>query len=201
MSYKCPTCSQSGAERSNPQGEARCGEPASRNASELDSASLHKVGAANLQDWTKPAIVGEAALECSRRAPRGDWIQRAGKEKSSNLGDPADGGKVGVVHRPRRRESEGIVVAGKQGNSCGAKGSYCKSETVGRSTPACHRRLRDKTVRSPDGIRVGDDECLQESRMLEIRTSGLTRGSNGIGASRPLLSTLLLSPSESGLKA
>ena len=29
--------------------------------------------------------------------------------------------------------------------------------------------------------------------MREIRTSGLTRGSNGIGASRPLLSTLLYS--------
>jgi hypothetical protein len=28
--------------------------------------------------------------------------------------------------------------------------------------------------------------------MREIRTSGLTRGSNGIGASRPLLSTLLV---------
>jgi hypothetical protein len=35
-------------------------------------------------------------------------------------------------------------------------------------------------------------KCLQESRMREIRTSGLTRGSNGIGASRPLLSTLLV---------
>ena len=35
------------------------------------------------------------------------------------------------------------------------------------------------------------EECLQESRMREIRTFGLTRGSNGIGASRPLLSTLL----------
>ena len=34
-------------------------------------------------------------------------------------------------------------------------------------------------------------KCLQESRMREIRTSGLTRGSNGTGASRPLLSTLL----------
>ncbi len=28
--------------------------------------------------------------------------------------------------------------------------------------------------------------------MREIRTSGLTRGSNGIGANRPLLSTLLV---------
>jgi hypothetical protein len=192
MSNKCPTCSQSGAERSNPQGEARCGEPASRNAIELDSASLHKVGAANLPDRTPPAIVGEAALECSRRTPRGDWRQRVGKEKSSNLGDPAAGCKVGVDHRAYRRESEGIVVAGKQGNSCGARGSYCKSETIGRSTPACQRRLRDKTVRSSDGIRVGDDERLQESRMREIRTSGLTRGSNGIGESRPLLSTLLV---------
>ena len=31
---------------------------------------------------------------------------------------------------------------------------------------------------------------LQESRMREIRTSGLTRGSSGSGESRPLLSTL-----------
>ena len=35
-------------------------------------------------------------------------------------------------------------------------------------------------------------KCLQESRMREIRTSGLTRGSNGTGESRPLLSTLLV---------
>jgi hypothetical protein len=40
-----------------------------------------------------------------------------------------------------------------------------------------------------DRIRVGNDERLQESRMREIRTSGLTRGSSGIGESRPLLST------------
>jgi hypothetical protein len=39
------------------------------------------------------------------------------------------------------------------------------------------------------------EECLQESRMREIRTSGLTRGNNGIGASRPLLSTLLVKSS------
>src|SRR6478609_8952631 len=113
MSNKCPTCSQTGVERSNPQGEARRGEPASRNAIELDSASLHKVGAANLPDWTKPAIVGEATLARSRRAPRGDWSQRVGKEKSRNLGDPTDGNNVGVVRRSRRRKSDGPIVAGK----------------------------------------------------------------------------------------
>jgi hypothetical protein len=106
MSNKCPTCSQTGAERSNPQGEARRGEPASRNENKLDSASLHKVGVANLPDWTKPATVGEATLERNRQAPRGGWRQRVGKGKQRNLGDPADGGKVGVVHRPHRRESE-----------------------------------------------------------------------------------------------
>ena len=104
MSNKCPTCSQPGVERSNPQGEARRGEPASRNAIELDSASLHKVGVANLPDRTKPAIVGEATLERSRRAPRGDWRQRVGKEKSSNLGDPAQ------VATPRRKSDDPIVV-------------------------------------------------------------------------------------------
>ena len=35
---------------------------------------------------------------------------------------------------------------------------------------------------------------LQESRMREIRTSGLTRGSNGTGESRLLLSTLPRGP-------
>ncbi len=67
---------------------------------------LHKVGAANLPDMTKPATVGEAALVCSRQALRGDWRQRVGKEKSSNLGDPA------LAATPRRK-SDGSIVAGK----------------------------------------------------------------------------------------
>jgi len=50
--------------------------------------------------------------------------------------------------------------------------------------------ITGENVYLTDRIRVGNDERLQESRMLEIRTSGLTRGSSGIGASRPLLSTL-----------
>ena len=43
-----------------------------------------------------------------------------------------------------------------------------------------------------NGIVARNGECLQESRMREIRTSGLMRGSNGIGDNRPLLSTLLV---------
>jgi hypothetical protein len=57
MLIECPTCSQTGAERSNPQGEVLCGEPASRNASELDSASLHyRTGAANLSQKPKWSV-------------------------------------------------------------------------------------------------------------------------------------------------
>ncbi len=189
MSNKCPTCSQTGAERSNPQGEARRGEPASRNESELDSASLRYMGAANLPKMPKPANVGEATLERNRHAPRGGWRQRAGKEKSRNLRDPAVRGKVGVVHRLHRRESEGIVVAWKQGNSCGAKGSYCKSETIGSIPSRLPEATTGENGYSADRIRVGNDECLQESRMREICTSGSTRGSNGTGESLPLLST------------
>jgi hypothetical protein len=110
MSNKCPTCSQPGTERSNPQGEARGGEPVSRNASELVPASLNKVEAANLPDVLKPATASEATLMCSWRASRGERRQRAGKEKSRNLRDPAVGDKVGVVHRCRRRESDGPIV-------------------------------------------------------------------------------------------
>ena len=106
MSNKCPTCSQTGAERSNPQGEARRGELASRNESELDSASLRYTGAANLPEMVKPAIVSEATLERSRQAPRGGWRQRAGKEKPRNLRDPAWAATL-------RRESDSPIVVVK----------------------------------------------------------------------------------------
>jgi hypothetical protein len=52
--------------------------------------------------------------------------------------------------------------------------------------------ITGENVYVTDRIRVGNDEHLQESRMREIRKSGLTRGSSGIGVSRPLLSTLLV---------
>jgi len=89
MTTRCPSCSQLGGERSNPQAEARCGEPVSRNASELDSASLRKLGVTMLPEMLKSVIAGEATPMSNRRTPRGGCRQRTGKEKSRNLRGPA----------------------------------------------------------------------------------------------------------------
>ena len=107
MLIECPTCSQTGAERSNPQGEVLRGEPTSRNAIELDSASLHyKTGVANLSEMLKPATVGEVTFTCSQLTPRGDWRQRVGTERLRNLGDPK-------CCFTAVRESDGLIVAKK----------------------------------------------------------------------------------------
>ena len=123
MLTECPTCSRVGTERSNPQGEARLDELASRNASELDSASLRNVGVAMLPDWLKPAAIGQETFVCSRWAPRGDWRWRVRKEKSRNLRDPSR------LH-DRARESDVLIVVKKQGNACGAKGDDCEYAKV-----------------------------------------------------------------------
>ena len=78
----------------------------SRNASELDSASLHYKGATKLPKKLKSAIVGEATPTSNRRTPRGGWRRRVGKEKSRNLRDP-------VWTKASGRESDGLVVAQK----------------------------------------------------------------------------------------
>lgn len=95
----------------------------SRNASELDSASLRYLGVAMLPKMLKPANIDEATFICSRCAPRGGWRWRVRKEKPRNLRgpDPAHGG-VG--------ESDVLIVAEKQGNSCGAKGDDCEYAKV-----------------------------------------------------------------------
>ena len=95
-----------GGERSNPQVEARNGEPMSRNKSELDSASLRHMRATNLPNRLKSATDGEEIFKSNRRALRGDWRWRVGKDKSRNLRDPAGGISV-------RRESDGFIVAKK----------------------------------------------------------------------------------------
>ena len=88
MSTRYPTCSKVSSERSNPQAEASLRKPVSRNASELDSASLHLLGVTNLPEMLKSATDEEAIPVCIRQASRGDWRQRTGKEKSRNLRDP-----------------------------------------------------------------------------------------------------------------
>jgi len=123
MLTEYPTCSRIGTERSNPQSEARLDEPVSRNACELDSASLRKVGVAMPPITLKPVIIGEEIFECNRWAPRGDWRWRMGKEKSRNLRDP-DTSYFGI------RKSDVLIVVKKQGNSCGAKGDDCRYAKV-----------------------------------------------------------------------
>ena len=107
---------------SNPTGGASRGEPASRSASELKSASLHKVRVASLSEMLKPATDGEATGECSRRAFRGERRQRVGTERPRNLGDPAPPDRLGVrrragMHNCARgggRESDRPIVARKR---------------------------------------------------------------------------------------
>ena len=123
MLTECPACSRIGTESSDPQGEARLDELASRNASELDSASLRNVGVAMLPDWLKPAAIGQETFICSRWAPRGGWRWRVRKEKSRNLRDPN-------TKDDRVRESDVPIVVKKQGNACGAKGDDCKYAKV-----------------------------------------------------------------------
>lgn len=128
MTNKCPTCSQTGVERSSPQDEARRGEPASRNASELDSASLDKAGVASLPGMVKPAIIDEETFESNRWAPRGDWRQRVGKEKSRNLRGPR-----AVM---RDRESDEPIVAGKGLTNLERRGSTVKVQRLRQDAAA-----------------------------------------------------------------
>ena len=111
------------------------GEGASPNASELASASLHTRRSVNLPEMAKPAIVGEAADKSTRQAARGDWRERAPKERIRYPGDPSRSAAPAVgaaldpwgshnPRSPRRWESERFVVVWKRGNARGAKGPF-----------------------------------------------------------------------------
>lgn len=114
MLIECTASSQCGGERSNPQAEARNGEPMSRNTSELDSASLHHLRVAKLPDMPKPVIGGEETFTCSRWTLRGDWRWRVGKDNSRNLRSPA------VC-----RVADGLVVAKKRLIHVERRGTDC----------------------------------------------------------------------------
>jgi hypothetical protein len=117
MKISCTTCRQSGRERSNPQPEARCVEPASRNVSELVSAPLDNTGMAKLPIKLKPATHEEEATICIHGVPRGVWRQRVGKEPHRNLGDPLARGGEG--------KSDDFIVALKSVKADGAKEVCC----------------------------------------------------------------------------
>src|SRR5579862_2777759 len=129
MTKRCPTCSRTGAGRSNPQGEARRGEPVSRNASELDSASLRYEGVTNLPKVVKSAIAGGATPASNRRTPRGGWRRRAGKEKPRNLRDPFEAAMPG-------RESEDLIVARKGLTRLERRGSTVNEQRSKRDATA-----------------------------------------------------------------
>jgi len=189
MEIECATCSRHGGERSNPQAEAREGEAVSRNASELDSASLHQSGTTNPPATVKSGIHGEGTLACSHGVPRGDWRWHAVKEKSRNLRGPS----------PRKwwRESDGPIVAGKRRNGRGVKGTCCERVGYrGPIRPLDQRSITDCTECGSYILQnVVNTGSSQESRMRENCTFGSMRGSDGIGTAlrtrRPSLSTLL----------
>ena len=120
MSTRYPTCSEASSERSNPEAEALLSKPASRNASELASASLHLLGVTILTDVLKSVINEEAIPECIRWAPRGDWRQRVGKEKSRNLRGPYG---INAV-----RDPDDHIVAGKGLISLERRGSTVNAQ-------------------------------------------------------------------------
>ena len=66
----------------------------SHSVSEPDSASLHKVRAANLPKVAKPSTDGEAAGVSSREVLRGDWGWRVLKDRLRNLGGPTGEGEI-----------------------------------------------------------------------------------------------------------
>jgi hypothetical protein len=111
---ECTASSQCGGERSNPQAEARNGEPMSRNIGELDSASLRYSRVAKLPEMLKPATGGEETFVCSRRTLRGGWRWRVGKDSSRNLRSPA------VC-----RVADGLVVAKKRLINVEQRGADC----------------------------------------------------------------------------
>jgi len=79
MPTERPACREADSAGSNFGVEAPWIEPASRNKSEPESASLRSVRSANLSEMPKPAIRREATFTRSGGDLRGRWGQRAGK--------------------------------------------------------------------------------------------------------------------------
>ena len=94
-----------------------------------------KFPAANLPEWVKPAIDMEVINVCTCRAGRGDWRERASKERHLYLGAPSRSRRpeVGLgqgrqgnhnLLSLRRRKSERSVVMMTPGNAGRVKRPY-----------------------------------------------------------------------------
>ena len=93
---------------SNPQAEALEDDDVSRNASELDSASLHNRSGQAAGD-AEANTDCEATSNCCNQAPRGDWRQRASIEQSVYLGSP-QGGRLGRACRSDDESAKSITL-------------------------------------------------------------------------------------------
>ena len=133
MPTEYPACREADNGGSNPGVGAPWIEPASRSASEPETASLHQVRVANLSDVPKPEIRREAMFISSGGTLRGQRGQRAGKVGLGRLGDPCcqSRSKRDKMHSESIRwalgawESERPVVAMKSRLSRdGAKGPW-----------------------------------------------------------------------------
>ena len=123
---------------------------------------------------------------------------------------PAEGARLAASTNPSNTPQDRVIAAGYSYNSM-AENAYAYYSNTFRGhagfqvqangdapEPAQPKEIPPPARDEPLSILTGTGaskpmtKCLQESRMREICTSGLTRGSNGNGASRPLLSTLLV---------
>ena len=165
MSTRYPTCSKASSERSNPQAEASPREPVSRNASELDSASLRVVGSDDSS--------GDGEVCHQRRSDTclhssdspGGWRQRTGKEKSRNLRDPI-GLRMSVLNQEGSRwKSEESIVVEKRSNFRGAKGFYCKSATIEKML------VLDRMVRYTQKMHTWAWKLNPEAAMLQSNST------------------------------
>jgi hypothetical protein len=127
-----PACREADNAGSNSSVEAPWIEPASRSASEPETASLHQVRVASLSDVLKPEIRREVMFMSNGGTLRGQRGQRAGKVGLGRLGDPCCrlGSKRDKMHSESIScalgawESERLMVAMKRGNARGAKGPW-----------------------------------------------------------------------------
>ncbi len=132
------TCSQSNGVTGNCCIKVSKREPASRSASEPESASLRKLRVASLPEMVKPVTRSEEMFKSKTVALRGERGQRVGKAELGRLGDPPCSVNRAKVRRETitvlltRGKSEEPIRARRRGNTRGAKGLWSKRSGLRR---------------------------------------------------------------------